>query len=66
MGLKPFCDDCDAPLDKKPKIAIPHMVIYESDQRQGEAKSLFFCDSDCMKSFVVKNTNRPTILGPNG
>jgi len=66
MPLKPFCDDCGKELHEKPSIAIPHMVIRESDSRQGEARSLFFCDHKCLSSFVIKNTNRPTILGPAG
>lgn len=66
MPLRPFCDDdaCGAPLEGKPLIAIPHIVIKESDTKQGEAKSLFFCDEGCLRSWVVKNKNRPQIIGP--
>lgn len=69
MPLLPFCEDCNKPLHDEAQICIPHMVIRQADGRQGEAKSLFFCGDNgckCLTSFIVKNTNRPTILGPNG
>lgn len=69
MPLRPFCDDCESELYKKPHIAIPHLVLAQSDGNQREAKTLFFCGDNgckCLTSFIVKNTNRPTILGPNG
>lgn len=65
--LKSFCDDCRKPLEETTKMVVIKEVIFiDTISGNRGARNLDFCDMDCCKSWLVKASNRPVIVGPNG
>jgi len=59
----PFCDECKKPLaEAKEIIAVSEIVFCEDKGQPRGQRGLHFCDKDCLRSWVVKNANRPNIV----
>ena len=63
--LKPYCDNCDKPLDDAPSVYVVSNIIFHKVGHQPRgAKDLHFCGFDCMAAWVKENAEPKAIIGP--
>ena len=68
MALRPFCDDCQKAIEPLTDnfIEVGQLGLAK-DGKIMRAQNLHFCQTKCMTSWIVKATNRPTLISsPNG
>ncbi len=63
--LRPFCNDCDRPIDiEKDNFIQINQIGLAKDGKILRVQALDFCSKECMNSWVVKAMNRPTLITP--